>query len=531
MRQKYRILLSLSIGLFMVIGILLLLQTGSATARAVPVPTMVIESGLAYLQAQQQADGGITGFSGVSDPDTTARTVIAFITAKKAVRDMASSQGKSMLDYLAAQTITFTHDTTGTLFPGRVGLLITAVKLAGEDASGFGGMNLAAELEASYQPDTGAYSSTAKADISSGAASDLGQAWAILGLGLDGRKVPVAATNYLIKTQAADGSWGSGDPDTTALAVTALLASGNMNNESQTIKNAIQYFHATQAPSGGWKPAWDTDALNADSTGWILEALITAGEDIRGQSWSTKQANPLDALMSLQKPDGSIGGTYANSYSTAEAIIGLSGIPFSNLGAAPASYRAGLVIYYGDATLFTTCLTFTESSLNGLELLQRSGLAVQTATNPNQGTAVCKIGEVGSPSSDCFGSMPNYWSYWQMGTNGWDYSVKGADQSPVTDGIVNAWSWGSGNPPPLLTFQNTCEGVAYVLPTSTPTSAPAETVPLPTLVATIVPATQPPQATPTAAGAGRTAGSYIVYASILLVLGVLIIYLIRSNRK
>ena len=193
-----------------------------------------------------------------------------------------------MLDYLAAQAITFTHDTTGTLFPGRAGLLITAVKLAGEDASGFGGMDLAGELEASFHPDTGAYSSTAKSDFSSGAASDLSQAWAILGLGLEGRQVPVSAINYLIDTQAGDGSWGAGDPDTTALAVTALLVSGNMTNQSQTIQRAIQYFHDTQAPSGGWKPSWDTDPLNADSTGWILEALISAGEDIRGQSWNTQ---------------------------------------------------------------------------------------------------------------------------------------------------------------------------------------------------------------------------------------------------
>ncbi len=531
MRQKLALFISQSLGLLIVTGLVLFFQLGAVKAQGVPDQTGVIEAGLSYLQTQQQADGGITGFSGVSDPDTTARTVIAFTTAKKSVRETASSEGKSMLDYLATQAITFTHDTTGTLFPGRAGLLITAVKLAGEDASGFGGMDLAGELEASFHPDTGAYSSTASSDFSSGAASDLSQAWAILGLGLDGRQVPVSATNYLIKTQATDGSWGAGDPDTTALAVTALLASGNMTKESQTLQNAIQYFHATQAPSGGWKPSWDTDPLNADSTGWILEALVSAGEDIRGQSWNTQQANPLDALMSLQKPDGSIGGTYANSYSTAEAIIGLSGIPLANLGAEPARYKAGLVIFYGNDTLFTTCISFTESSINGLDLLERSGLDVQTATNPNQGTAVCKIGEVGSPSSDCFGGMPNYWSFWQMGTDGWEYSVKGADLSPVTDGVVNAWSWGTGNTPALITFANICEGVAFVLPTSTPTSAPATTTPEPTIIATSVSATQPPIATSTPAATQKTPGSYIVYASILLVLGGLIIYLIRSRQK
>jgi hypothetical protein len=531
MRKKIVAFISFSSGLFLVIGLLLLFHYGTAQAKAVPNQAAVIELGINYLQTQQQPDGGINGFNGVSDLDSTARSVIAFSAAGKSPREMASSAGNSMLNYLAAQAITFTHDTTGTLFPGRAGLLIAAVKLAGEDASGFGGMNLPGELEASFRPDTGAYSTTAKSEFSSGAASDLSQAWAILGLGLDGRKVPESAVNYMIQTQASDGSWGAGDPDTTALAVSALMASGNVTNQGEVIQKAIEYFHDTQAPSGGWKPSWDTDPLNADSTGWILEALISAGEDIRGQSWNTKLANPLDALMSLQKPDGSIGGTYANAYSTAEAIIGLVGIPLTNLANPSANHQAGLVIYYGEDSYFTTCVSFTESALTGLQLLERSDLAIQTATDPNKGTAVCKIDGVGSPSSDCFGSMPNYWSYWQMGANGWEYSVTGADQAKVTDGAVNAWSWGTGNPPALITFQNTCEGVAIVLPTSTQTSAPPTGTPEPTAAATVASATLPPIVTPAPAGTRNTPGSYIVYASILLVLGVLIIYLFRSRRK
>jgi hypothetical protein len=532
MRKKIAVSIPISSGLLLVTGLLLLLQLGAAKAQGLPDQAGVIEAGIAYLQTQQQADGGITGFSGVSDPDTTARSVIALVAAGKSPREMASSAGNSMLDYLATQAITFTHDTTGTLFPSRAGLLLTAVKLAGEDGSGFGAMDLAGELEASFQPDTGAYSTTAKSEFSSGAASDLSQAWSILGLGLDGRKMPESTVNYMIQTQASDGSWGAGDPDTTALAVTALLSSGNVTNQGEIIKKAIQYFHDTQAPSGGWKPSWDTDPLNADSTGWILEALVSAGEDIRGQSWNTKLANPLDALMSLQKPDGSIGGTYANPYSTAEAIIGLSGIPLTNLANPLANHRAGLVIYYRDDSIFTTCVSFTESSLTGLQLLERSDLTIETATDPTKGTAVCKIDGVGSPSSDCFGGMPNYWSYWQMGANVWEYSVTGADQAKVTDGAVNAWSWGSGNPPSLITFQNTCEGVAIVLPTPTQTSVPPTGTTEPTAATTVTSTTLPPIATstPTPAGTQKATGSYIVYASILLVLGVLIIYLFRSRR-
>jgi hypothetical protein len=99
------------------------------------------------------------------------------------------------------------------------------------------------------------------------------------------------------------------------------------------------------------------------------------------------------------------------------------------------------------------------------------------------------------------------------------------------DGGVNAWSWGSGNPPALITFQNICEGVAFVLPTATVTSIPPTDTPQPTQLPTLVPATLPPQPTAAVATTRNGAGSYIVYASILLVLGALIIYLIRFRGK
>jgi hypothetical protein len=531
MKHLSKLFLSLSLGILMIMGWLHFLQANTAVAQSALDQSQVIQAGLAYLQSQQQVDGGIVGFSKVSDPDTTARSVLAFVSAGKPVSEAISTEGNSMLDYLAAQAITFTHDTTGTLFPGRAGILLAAVSVAGKDPSTFGRMDLAGDLENSFHPDTGAYSTTAQQDISSGKASDPNQAWAILGLSLAGHRVPDAAIHYLIQSQAMDGSWGGGDPDITALTVTAMLASRRVNVQNEAIQNALGYFHDTQTLSGGWKPSWDTEPINADSTGWIVQALVSAGEDLRGQSWMKDQTSPVDALLSLQKPDGSIGGTYANTYSTAEAIIGLSGISLSNLGISPSSHRAGLAIFSGDNSLFTSCVTFTENTFTGLDLLQRSGLAIETATNPNQGTAVCKIENVGEPSNNCFGSMPNYWSYWQLGDNGWGYSAVGADQSQVVDGGVYAWSWGTGDPPALLTFQNICEGVAYVLPLATERSIPPTDTPQPTQVPTLVPATMPTETTATSSSAKAGAGSYIVYGSILLVLGALIIYLIRSRNK
>ncbi len=532
MRRSVKILSILFLGVSMIAGVILLFSSGASAARAGADPATVIQKGLANLKAQQQKDGGMTGFSGTSDPDTTARAVMAFATAKVALSDITSTEEASMVDYLAAQAITFTHDTTGTLFPGRAGELLAAVSAAGGDPSSFGGMNLAGELEGSYHADSGAYSTAAKSQFSSGEASDLSQAWAILGLSLAGKKIPEAATQHLVSSQAADGSWGSGDPDTTALAVTALLASNNLTNQSEAIVKAIQYFHGAQLPNGGWRPSWDTEPLNADSTGWIIQALVAAGEDLRGQSWMLDGANPLDALMSLQKEDGSIGGSYANAYSTAEAILGLSGIPLENVGIAAAINQAGLVVYYGGDQIYTTCVSFTQTSISGLDLLKASGLAVQSATNPSQGTAVCKIGEVGSPSSECFGSMPNYWSYWVMGANGWEYSASGAEQTQVTNGNVNGWSWGEGSPPPSITFQNTCQGVAFVLPTSTETPIAATVTPEATsTVSAATPTGLAQQPTPTASGSQTSMQTYIIYGAILLVLAVVILVLFRSRSR
>jgi hypothetical protein len=531
MNRKYYLLLSLTSGLVLVLFLLLLLQPNTAMANNILQQTQVIDNGLAYLRTQQQEDGGILGLSETSDPDTTARSVLAFVVSGNPISGVVSIAGNSMLDYLATQAISFTHDTTGTLFPGRVGLLLSAVSLAGNDPTDFGSMDMVSELESSIQTDSGAYSTTAQQGYTSGQASDSNQAWVILGLSLAGNSVPKSAGQYLIQSQAVDGSWGAGDPDTTALVVTALLTSKQVNVQDQVIQNALQYFHTTQLASGGWKPSWDTDPLNADSTGWILQALITAGEDPTGQSWTGEQANPVQALMNLQKPDGSIGATYANPYSTAEAIIGLSGVPLSNIKSSIGSHQAGLVVFSDNGSVYTACVSFAEDSISGLGLLERSGLSIETATNPNQGTAVCKIVGVGCPSNNCFCSMPDYWSYWQSNVSGWTYSAIGSDQSQVVDGDVNAWSWGIGNQPALISYQNICEGVPFVFPTATLTTVPPTDTPQPIQITPSAQATITSQTTPTAVESERGAGTYIVYSSILIVLGLLVFYLIRSRRK
>jgi hypothetical protein len=444
MSQKHTFSILLPLALFLALAWLVAVP---AAAQAPTDPQQAVEAGLAYLQAQQQPDGGILGFSGVSDPDTTARAVLALVLTEQPTSTLTSADGQTLFDYLSAQTPAYAHDANGLLFPTRAGLLLSTAAAAGLDPTELGGVDLAAELEASFQPATGAYSTTASQDWSSGAASDLSQAWAILGLSLAGRPVPLQATLYLSSTQSADGSWGGGDPDTTALAVVALLASGNLGPADSRVQDALSFFKATQLANGGWRPSWDSDPLNADTTGWVLQALKAAGQDL--DSWTAAEGDPVSALLSLQQPDGSIGGTYVNAYSTADALIGLGG-PLAAQRPPAEGALAALLVQYGDGSLYTACVPFDKESLTGLELLQLAGLPLETVTDPSLGTAACRIGGTGCPASNCFCGMPNYWSYWQPEGDSWAYAVAGVDQNLVSDGGLQAWKWGEGDPPPDL---------------------------------------------------------------------------------
>jgi len=516
-------------------------------------PSQVIANAVAYLKAQQQFDGGMLGFAGTSDPDTTIRTVIALAVNNQPLDDFTSADGNTLLDYLASQADAYVHDPNGLLFPGRAGLLLSAVAIAGQDVHDFGGVDLAGDLAASFQHDTGAYATEAALDYSSGAASDLNQGWAILGLALAGQQIPTAAIFYLAGTQAEDGSWAGGDLDTTALVVNALLTSRNVPGDDAMISKALSFFEGTQLANGGWKPSWDQDPLNADTTGWVVMALTAALQSPIEETWAAAEGNPFSALLSLVKEDGSIGGTYVNAYSTADALIGLGQTPFPSLGMEPFYKRAALVVQNGDGTLLTTCIGFTEESLSGFELLNRSGWEVATVTDPSLGSAVCGIGTEGCPSTDCFCGMPNYWSYWQAGEGDWAYAVIGSENSVVKDGSIEAWSWGEGVPPAWLNFEQVCQpgsvqptlvavqsksvaATAYPAPAAATATTAVQSYPVPAATQPPAAPTAYPEPTESTEAAGAPSLSKVLapaapYLLLLAILGGLFLGIITLSRR
>ena len=318
---------SMTLGAAVTIGLIVALGPNPVPVQAQPAPAPAaptidhgdaISDALSYLKAQQRPNGSFN-----DSEFTTVRAVLALAAARRPIGFMTSISGYTPLDYLATRAITYTHDAAGKLKPGTAGQLAVAVVAGDGDPYDFGGMNIIHELTATYDAATGAYSTTASP------AGILNQPWAILGLAAAQETVPGPATDFLIGLQNADGGWGWGlDPDYTALALQALLASGSVDATHARVQEGLAFLRDTQLDSGGW--GWGGVSVNADSTAIVIQALAAAGYTPATESW----AHPLDphaALLGLQQTDGHFDG-YDTVLSTADAIPGLAEMPLPILG-------------------------------------------------------------------------------------------------------------------------------------------------------------------------------------------------------
>jgi len=348
--RQLKLTLSITLGLAFVAGLFLALNFSAvpAQAKSGPAPAAptldhsdAITDALAYLQNRQLPNGGIEGdwTPDTVDDFTTIKAVIAVAAADRPINFMTSVSDATPLDYLATQAVTYMHDITGTLFPGRAGMLAVAVVAGDGSPYNFGGMNIVNQLTSTYRADSGAYSTTAKGLYSSGAANASNQLWAILGLAAAQETIPVTATDFLISLQEGDGSggWGygsGGDVDTTALVLQSLIASGNVAPTHAKVQEGLGFLRNAQVDSGGWE-SWGS--LSADSTAAVIQAAVAAGYTPATKSWAAANGTPHDALTSLQAGDGSFSG---NALGTAHAIAGLVEAPLPVLGRTQRANRA-----------------------------------------------------------------------------------------------------------------------------------------------------------------------------------------------
>ncbi|MEW5719951.1 MAG: prenyltransferase/squalene oxidase repeat-containing protein [Chloroflexota bacterium] len=178
-----------------------------------------------------------------------------------------------------------------------------------------------------YDAGTGAYSTEAGP-----------HAWAMLGTVALSETVPAQAVQYLKNLQQSNGgwewspTWGT-DTNTTALALQALVATGE-SVSSAAITNGLAYLKSTQNADGGfpYDPAspWG-NASDADSTAYVIQAILAAGQDPTASAWQMGGNDPYSFLLSLQLADGSFewqSGSGSNQLATVQSVVALLGRPF-----------------------------------------------------------------------------------------------------------------------------------------------------------------------------------------------------------
>jgi hypothetical protein len=284
-----------------------------------------VETGLAYLSAQQQPDGGFTnGFSEGSDLGTTCDVILAIAAGGQDASTWVSDDDHSPLDYLYTQIAEGEVDKLGPKAKITLALLAT-----GQDPADFAGHDLIAELNAAYDETTCGYGETM-----------FDHALTLLALSDADRPIPDEAVRYLLDNQLADGAWAlfsdtdsAGDTNTTALAIQALIAT----DQQQGIDEAFAYLHGVQNDDGGFPYQSPSDygtGTDANSTALVIQALLAAGESL--SDWSPAGASPLDALMALYDSDS---GAFLwqmavpgpNVLATAQAIPAIASYTFVSM--------------------------------------------------------------------------------------------------------------------------------------------------------------------------------------------------------
>jgi len=130
---------------------------------------------------------------------------------------------------------------------------------------------------------------------------------------------------------------------------------------------------------------------------------------------------------------------------------------------AAATHHAAVVVDTGTSTK-QICLAFPEDQISGEEALRRADAIepidpVFSDRYGSRGVAVCSLCGVGcGDPSNCFCNPSKYWAYSRAapGDGAYTYSSKGASQTAVQDGDVEAWKWGKGEPPAFTTVGAVC---------------------------------------------------------------------------
>jgi prenyltransferase beta subunit len=285
-----------------------------------------MDAALDYLKTQQNPDGGWgSGLGAESTAGSTADAVLAIVAAGGTLEEFAP-EGNTPLDYLAHRSEDL--DTAG----DRAKVLM-AVVAAGDDPRNFADVDLVLRLERLVGED---------GRIGTEADTFYAHCLSVLALRSVSRPVPEASLELIRAGQISDGSWawngepleGTGDTNSTAVAVQALVAAGEPA-ASDVIQQALAYLEAVQNEDGGFpyqKPSDFGTDTDANSTAVVIQAILAAGQDPAGADWAADDGKtPVDALLALQNESGAFAWQATmpddNLLSTVQALPAVAGKP------------------------------------------------------------------------------------------------------------------------------------------------------------------------------------------------------------
>jgi hypothetical protein len=328
--------------------------------------------------------------------------------------------------------------------PAKAAKLAIAVDALGLNAKKFAGQNLVKAITKRLP---------ANGDVGNYAFS---QALAIIALARTGATVPDSMVSRLLEEQADNGSFGgyeypvgtwNDDPDSTALAITALDAVADSPAEETALADALAWADDAQTEDGYWE-----NYSPVDSTGLVGASVKLAGKDglaAAARTW----------LLDQQLCDGGfpneLGGTESNLMSTSNALWLLSGtdlatvaLDLGDCGKTPPKLPAAttscdgvwVVVDRGNGEATTRCATKFD---NGITALKSAGLKTKTVASA-AGENVCLIQKF---PSTCNPTSWSYWSYWYaepQSDGSWgewqSYRVLASNSTP-TKGAAEGWLW------------------------------------------------------------------------------------------
>jgi hypothetical protein len=249
----------------------------------------LLKKGAKWLASQQDASGGYVDSFGEVDPAMTAAVVSTLIALRNAGVEVELDAAVAYLQQNNPTRLLSSNAVAGTA------QIVMALVAAGGDPRDVDGIDLVERLTKSWDANNGIYGLSAYESPA-----------VVMALAVAGEPIEEQMIETLVTAQADDGSWatdlsgesGVGTTDFTAMIVQALIAAGRADEE--VIAGALDFFHAVQADDGAFSYAADGREPDTTTSGYVISALIAAGEDPKAEEWG----KAVDGLLAFQNDSG-----------------------------------------------------------------------------------------------------------------------------------------------------------------------------------------------------------------------------------